>query len=175
MSTQTFNILTWNIDGITNKLNDKDFINYLLSFDIFCVLETWLQTLSDDISSMFSGHICIFVPAKKLSRFGRAMGGIILFINKTYEKYIRNIEISCEFGIFLKVKKEFLQLDKDLILSCMYLPPQGSPFYDELQINGMDLFEDVFVTLFSQFSDCYFLTMGDLNCRTGNIRDFEIF
>lgn len=136
MSTQTFNILIWNIDGITNKLNDKDFINYLLSFDIFCVLETWLQTLSDDISSMFSGHIRIFVPEKKLSRFGRAMGGIILFINKTYEKYIRNIEISCEFGIFLQVKKEFLQLDKDLILSCMYLPPQGSPFYDELQVKG---------------------------------------
>lgn len=99
----------------------------------------------------------------------------MLFINKTYEKYVRNIEISCEFGIFLKVKKEFLQLDKDLILSCMYLPPQGSPFYDELQVNGIDLFEDVFVTLFSQFSDCYFLTMGDLNCRTGNLPDFEIF
>lgn len=37
------------------------------------------------------------------------------------------------------------------------------------------LFEDVFVTLFSQFSDCYVLTMGDLNCRTGNLPDFEIF
>ena len=55
----------------------------------------------------------------------------------------------------------------------LYFPPQGSHFYDEVQINGMDLLEDIFVRLFNFFL-IIFLIMGDLN-YTGNLPDFQVF
>lgn len=167
---RSFSIGAWNIDGLYNKLTHCGFVDYLSSQDMFGFLETWLQAIPGNLATIFPNRIYIFVPAKKLATFVRTMGGIVFFENRQYEQYISKIEVNSDSGIFLKLKKELLSSDKDLVLMCLYLTPQGSHFYDEAQINGMDLLEDMYVGPSTQLSDHYFL----LNCCIGNLPDFQI-
>lgn len=67
-------IISWNIDGLKNKLYDTDFISYLNKFDIFGLLETWELTENEDFKNMFPGYNCAFCAATKLAKHGRAMG-----------------------------------------------------------------------------------------------------
>ena len=120
---KSFSIGTWNIDGLLNKLNDSDFIKYVSTHSIFCVFETWLQTIPVNLATIFPKYTYFSVPAKKLTRYGRAMGGIVVFINKQFEQYITKVDINSECGIFLKIKKELLSLlslNKDCYL-CVYI------------------------------------------------------
>ena len=133
------------------------------------MLKTWLEALPDNFQIYFQ-IINTCLCCERNARFGRAMGGVILFLDKQFEQYLRN-DLTSDCGIFRK--KGFLNLDQDLILMFYVLTSTGFTFYDEVQINGMYLLEDIFVRLSSHFSDHYFLIMGDLNCRTGNVPDFQ--
>ena len=96
---------------------------------IVCVFETWLQTIPVNLATIFPKY------TKYLQRNWRDMdvlcrggggggGGIVVFINKQFEQYITKVDINSECGIFLKIKKELLSLNKDLLLMCLYLPQQ---------------------------------------------------
>ena len=168
-------ILSWNINGLRNKLTDFEFIAYLERFDIFSVIETWENVESDDISNLFPNHFSIFCAAKKVSKFGRAMGGIIVFIKKQYKQFISEINVACTFSIFVTYKKTMFGYDKDLLLAFTYLPPQGSPFYDNKAMNEIALFEDAILKVLSKVSDIHMLFLGDFNCRTGTLADYYNF
>ena len=80
----------------------------------------------------------------------------------------------CSFEVFLNCNKRMFSNDKDVFLSFVYLPPQGSPFYNNLDFRVVMPFEDVFVSL--PICDKYFIIMGDFNSRKGELKDiFEIF
>ena len=168
-------ILSWNINGLRKKLTDFEFIAYLERFDIFSVIETWENVESDDISNLFPNHFSIFCAAKKVSKFGRAMGGIIVFIKKQYKQFISEINVACTFSIFVTCKKTMFGYDKDLLLAFTYLPPQGSPFYDNKAMNEIALFEDAILKVLSKVSDIHMLFLGDFNCRTGTLADYYNF
>ena len=53
-----------------------------------------------------------------------------------------------------------------------YLPPSGSPFYEQYQQSDVVLLEDSLLTVLASLSDAYILLMGDFNCRTGNLKDY---
>ena len=103
-------ILSWNINGLRNKLTDFEFIAYLERFDIFSVIETWENVKSDDILNLFPNHFSIFCAAEKVSKFGRAMGGIIVFIKKQYKQFISEINCACIFSIFVTCKNLCLDM-----------------------------------------------------------------
>lgn len=168
-------ILSWNIDGLRNKLTDFEFISYLERYDIFSILEKWETVKSDDILNLFPNHFSIFCAAEKVSKFGRAMGGIIVFIRKQYEQFVSEINISCNFSVFIPCKRTLFGYDKDLLLAFTYLPPHGSPFYDNEAMDEVALFEDAILKVVSKVSDVYMLLLGDFNCRTGILADYYNF
>ena len=75
----------------------------------------------------------------------------------------------CKFAVFLNCSKRIFKTDKDVLLSFVYLPPQGSPFYNTTELEGIMRFEDVFVGL--PIFDKYLLIMGDMNGRVGELKD----
>ena len=136
---------------------------------------------SNNITNLFPDYTCIFCAAqkqktkkktKKTARYGRAMGGIIVFIRNEFKQYFSEIDISCNFEIFNKCSKTLFNLEKDTVMAFTYLPPSRSPFYEQYQQSDIVLLKDSLLTVLASLSDAYILLMGDFNCRTGNLKDY---
>ena len=92
----------------------------------------------------FNIYIC---EAFKQARFGRAMSGLLVFVRNEYNQFVTQINTDCKFALFLNCNKCIFNSDKDVLLSFVYLTPQGSPFYNTTEFSGIMLFEDVFCRL----------------------------
>ena len=58
------------MNGLFAKLSDSDFVEYVTSFDV-CVLSETFTLPSFDFSIYFNDFIILHSPAVKLSRMGR--------------------------------------------------------------------------------------------------------
>ncbi|MEW8548565.1 MAG: endonuclease/exonuclease/phosphatase family protein, partial [Candidatus Thiodiazotropha sp.] len=163
--------ISWNIEGLKYKLYDHDFINFLKSFDIFGLLETWVCDVTE-IRDSFSDYFCMFCPAKKEKKFGRAMGGIAVYLKTYLKNYVTRLVSDCTFGVFMKIDRMIFGTDKDVILSFIYIPPVGSPFYKTEEFSNIELLEHQFMSLPINLSEFYFILCGDFNARTGIKQDF---
>ena len=77
------------MEGLWQKLDCVDFVSFLLSFDVVCLTETFIDT--DFQSDMFKDYLSFTAKAKKLSRHGRNSGGYVMLIKKLYaELYERS-------------------------------------------------------------------------------------
>ena len=80
----TLRILSYNIAGLKSKINTFSFLEYLKQFDVVCLLETFVLEEIKNFDKYFPDFKLKWKNTKKSSRFGRASGGILLGINKTY-------------------------------------------------------------------------------------------
>ena len=129
-----------------------------------------------DLSNVFHNYIKFVSPAVKLSHHGRRSGGVIVLVKQDLSKFIEKIEVECKNVIFLKLSKELFGSEKDVLYISTYIPPHGSPFYDqsdyechilevERHINDlMDIHEDTDIIL-----------NGDFNARTGDMQVSQEF
>ena len=53
-----------NVEGLTSKLCEPDFVQYIKSFDMFCAVETFTH-FQFDFSIHFSDYVVFHSPAKK--------------------------------------------------------------------------------------------------------------
>ncbi|HLX52547.1 MAG TPA: endonuclease/exonuclease/phosphatase family protein, partial [Aquella sp.] len=145
-----FSLLFWNVAGLLKKFSDYGFLDYLKSFDIFALAETWLlENDFDKCSNLFSDYNLFFIGAKKLFAKGRASQGMVIAFKKSL-KYLSFINIA-EF----KCIKINLINDRSIIFLPLYLPENS---WDK----KFAMIED-FLSLAQ--SDC--ILMGDLNARIG--------
>ena len=119
--------MCWNIEGLKNKLYDDDFVNFLKSFDIFGLTETW-SCDQTELRDVFNQYFCLFCPAKKDKNFGRPMGGVAVYLKNYLKIYIHQLVPDCNFGIFIQISKTVFGTDRDIVLAFVYIPPYGSPF-----------------------------------------------
>ena len=80
--------MSWNIEGFPQKIFDIELLNYLVQFDVFGLLETW-ECTSDLFENLFPSHQCLFCPAIKGSKFGRAMSGVMVYIKNELMNYVK--------------------------------------------------------------------------------------
>ena len=112
--------------------------NIISGHDIVSFSETWCQ--ENDLPFVLSeltDYTCELLNAVKLHKYGRAMGGIAVYIKKHIAKYIKRINVDFSHGIALKICKTYTNLDFDIILLCVYIPPEGSPRYNNEDLNGI--------------------------------------
>ena len=62
-----------NIGGLAAKLVSNDFIDYLNTFDLICLTETFVDKEFE--ITILKDFVFFIAPAKKLSRQGRRSGG----------------------------------------------------------------------------------------------------
>ena len=165
-------IVSYNIDGITTKLYDNDFISFLHSYDIVCLVETFLLSIDSLPHDLFSTYHKYIAPAHKLTGQGRCSGGVLVFIKKDIGLNLSEIKIEFDNIVAIKISDK-VSFNKKCLLVFTYVPPIGSPYYKHKsphEKNGINILEECLCHLQESHEDCSFLICGDLNCRTANVQ-----
>lgn len=168
-STNNLKISCWNVNGLGknsvlgHKLHNSDFLNQFNSSDIFIMSEIWVS----DVNELPGFDIIALSPPRKLNtkRSGRFSGGILVAVKRFLTPHFSLIKQTSEY-IWLKIDKNILQLDKDILLCSCYIPPKHSPYFNPDTL--LNLENDI--NLFKRNS--YIVLAGDFNARTGVEIDF---
>ena len=160
-------MLTWNVGGLLSKLTDNDFVDYIKSFDVICLTETYVEyNLQIHVFADFNMY---FSPAKKLSHHGRCSGGVIVLVRTSLSHHFEQLQ-HAEQTVVLKISKKLFNTDKYIIFVATYVPPYGSAYYNTADpSDGIDGIEQSLTGMWELFDDFYILLCGDLNARTANL------
>ena len=107
--------LHWNVNGLLTKLKDRELSQYISSFHVVCLVETFVDYLE---TGVFSSHTVFCKPAIKLPKQGRKSGGVLCLIKNELVPYVK--EIKCDRGhvlCFLLDKKLF-GFNRDVVYMC---------------------------------------------------------
>ena len=135
-----------------------------IKYDINILLETWK---GENQNSNIDGFYCISKSRKKNKKSRRHSGGIIIYIKNRLKRgvsYLKNITDSAN-RLWLKLDKGFFNLNKNLYLCAVYIPPQNSA-----HANDDFIHLETEITKLSNLGDIALL--GDFNARTGKDPDF---
>ncbi len=127
------------------------------------LLETWC---TDNSNPSLDGFTCFNLLSRKVKKAGHGSGGISVFVKNDVLPGISRLKSHTHpCYMWLKLDKFFFGMAKDLFLCAVYAPPEGSPYA-----------EDIFTTLENDVTTLSLngntLIMGDLNARTGELKDY---
>ena len=161
----------WNVGGLFEKLSRNGVSDYINSFDIACLGETF--TLSSfDFNIKFGDFKALHNPAKKINIRGRPSGGLVILIRKTLERFITIIETKINHVLCFKISKELLNTCKDILFIGTYVHPADSVFYlDEDHSCTLEAVEQFMLDELEEGEECNYIIAGDLNAR---ISDWEL-
>ena len=108
--------------------------------------------------------------AKKSFTGGRPMGGISVFVRQEFSTSFTRICDEFEFGVILRIDKDFFDISRDCVFCAVYFPPTGSPFYQENSETALKCLEETLI--FNNLIGLNLILCGDLNSRTGRELDF---
>ena len=147
---------------------DPELISFLTSFSIICLTETHLEYFDNE--NFLSDYECFVSPARKLSLYGRYSGGTMCFISRTISSYFQVIQSSFDNILVFRIDRKLFRTTCDVFLLVVYIPPMGSPFYENLDTaNGIDILENCLSDIEEKYRDFYLMICGDFNARTGSL------
>ena len=104
--------------------------------------------------------------AVSLSHHGRRSGGILLLVRKCFSKQIERVDVPYDQMIVLKFFKMPFRTLYDIILKCVYVPPQGNPYCNTVQCNC--LIDKCVLDLAEKCGDLHLILCGGKNASTSN-------
>lgn len=157
--------LSWNIEGLLEKINTDDFLDFIKKFDFVILGETFtLPTFNFDIK--FPEFIHLHSPAKKFTRLGRPSGGLVLLLRKELQRYCTIITTTISHILAIRIDKTILNRTKDIVLIATYIHPAGSIFYSDKDYNcTLDELEQFMVDYVDSNEEVDFIIAGDMNAR----------
>ena len=157
-----------NCQGIKEKFETPEFLEIVQSCLVFGVCETWLKKGENTIKVEDYN----FYPYSRKTEKGSNRGGVGLFIKNEFKKWIKVLyDISNEYCIWCKLKKDFFKFKEDMYIAMIYIPPQDSSREKRIQT---DHFKNILATYASLDSE-HVLLMGDMNARTNNYEDVILY
>ena len=116
-----------------NKLSNDEFLRSFKHCDILIITETWR---SDQFT--LPGYDLFTNPSRKhhKKKNGRSSRGIALGFKTNLKQGIKFI-LGRENFIWIKLEKDFFNMDQSIFLCAIYIPPQDSPYFDP------DIFNDL--------------------------------
>ena len=148
----------------SEKKTCEDFVSLITKNDIICLVESWTTKTS---SIELDGYRTLVHSFRRA--VNRRVKEVIIYIKDELFKGVKLVKNAQDCIVWLKLVKIYFGLEKDIHLGIAYIVHEHSPIH---ALYDVDLFqtleEDIF--FFSEKGDV-FLT-GDLNCRSGNKRDF---
>ena len=157
-------IVTWNVNGLSEKLKDDEFIRIISNNDMICLTETWTSVQSN---IKLKGYKSVHRIRHKHRRKGRRSGGIIFYYHKRLSIGIKEIPKTHEDLLWLKLDSNFFGFKNDLYLCVTYLKPHAINTQNSA---CLQLEKDI-----CRFSKCGQIVLsGDFNARTGIMNDFVI-
>ena len=144
---------------------DNSLISFLNKFSIICLLETFY--VNDTLPDIFPNHKRFFTPAKKISEYGRASGGVYVFVIESLLANEIDICSEIDFTIALELKTN----EKNILFISSYIPPYDSNYYNNISLkNGVSILENVLLELKSVYTTHSLIVCGDFNSRCGNVQ-----
>lgn len=153
---RNLSILSYNIAGLKNKIDQVNFLNFVKGFEIFILIETHLE--EKDVSLFefhFKEYKLFWVYATRSSKFGRAKGGMLYAIKKL-----------CWFTDLF----EFVSVHNCNLIRCKL---SGLEFYlcpVYININNWDSEFENIANLLNCYSEYKTVLMGDCNARVGELQ-----
>ena len=164
------NVISWNVNGLKRKLGDYDFLEYISSYDLIFLSETWISNkdnINSDINGYNSEHL--FGNKSKNTTKGRYSGGIAFYYKNELKNFITIVEKQ-QFGlIWVKISADLFPFDENVYLCHIYMPPNDSKVFRSSQI---DFFEQLELSIVKYSNMGKIFITGDMNSRTSNSPDF---
>ena len=150
-----------------SKLDDCDFLNFVLDYDILLFTECWHSKLSN---INIDGYSCFSCPRPKFnSKAKRNSGGVVVYFKNKLLNYIELVSLHANGYIWFKLKKQFLHTENDAFICACYIPPQDSSVYRNINstLFEYDFFQHISndIRHYTNLGDVYLY--GDMNARTG--------
>ena len=162
----------WNIDGLkrisdgTIKTDDVEVRQCIEKHDIFCLSEVKCsESAIPSIPGYSTFKLCRGIN-KKINRY---FGGLVIYYRCELRPGLKFLPNKTSDYVWLKLCKNFMHIEKDLYMCCVYIPPENSSYYKALNINLLELIEEETSVYSHQGS---VLLMGDMNARTNTSLDF---
>ena len=161
-------LLIWNSEGLLEKINLDGFCDFINSFDIIGLGETFTK-FNFDFSIKFKEFDAIHCPAEQFSHLGRPSGGLVLLVKKTLKEAVEIIETGISHVLSIKIKKEFVGTLHDLLYINTYVHPVGSVFYSNKEYqNTLEEIEQFILDQTEGRNELDIILGGDLNARVGD-------
>lgn len=164
--TLEYNILTWNICGLKKHKYNYSLLNYLKTFDIIGLVETWNDS-KGDFDLLFESHKCFDAVRTKKPYSIRNSGGVSVYIRNDLIEAgsITRICSDLNDSVVLYWKSSIFENVNDIILYVTYVSPEGSSLYNNLlNINGISILEENLSVIKMQYPDCYIYLAGGSKC-----------
>ena len=164
----------FNINGLVGETSfHPEFKEKIGKYDIIILTETWHKNSEciDKIKSNFPKEYKFINNARKQTnkKSKRNSGRILVCYKSGLKDGIVSLDKTTENMIWFKIKKEFLNTDRNFIIGGIYNSPINSSY---TKANDNDIFETIQTKLMTFPPNDYILIGGDFNARVGNLQDF---
>ena len=148
-------------------LDDVDFVEFISSFDLFFISETWQK---EPENFKIDGYESYCVPRSESlnKKLKRGHGGVCLFYKSVISDGLSVIETDLHGIIWVKLCKQFFNLNEDFYICFAYIPPQNSVYYT---LHPTGFFEAIESGMRKYSVLGKTALIGDLNSRCGNRSD----
>ena len=85
---------------------------------------------------------------------------------------VKHVCTDFNFGLMLIIDKKLFSLDRDVLYVSLYVPPETSPFYSDLNLSAFQELEERNIS--NNLLDNELFVCGDLNARTASLPDYTI-
>ena len=169
------NVGVWNIHGLfvkinnfkLNKLDDSEFLKRLKQFEILCLQE--IHCGQSDTQSLSVKGYKLFPFHRQISNNNRYYGGSLLFVKDEIRDGVKIIQTLGGDKIWIRLKKEFFNLERDIFLCFVYAPPESSTYAKNLDY---DILEKLELEISTHSSMGNIIIAGDFNAKTGTECDY---
>ena len=163
-SGHTLSVGSLNVCGLKRRILYPESIDLAHNFDILCLSETKL--LDTDVISC---EEYTFFSHPRKQKFYRRSGGIGFLVRNRIANFVTVVESKSEYIAWLRVSKQYLGTEQDMMIATIYIPPQQSRFFND---DEFDLFEQEIASVRSNFDYIYLL--GDFNAQTATMPDYTV-
>lgn len=150
----------WNVNGLTNKLTEKEFIRSIEGYDILCLQETKCDKEKGICIDDYVTH-AVYRPTEKNYPVS---GGMLFLLNPGIISGISISENTCSEIQWLKLCKHYFSLENDLYICFTYMAPEHSSYVLRHNLDILSIIEKD-ISHYSNLGDI--MLFGDTNARTG--------
>ena len=169
MISKRLKFCSWNIHGFKSrqfgvKLRDQDFLTTIKDVDFIGLTETHMHDETLEHLSIPGFHLLGYKNRKKNLKSNTASGGIAIFVRDNLIKLFTIIKSGNEDTVWVKIKKEFTGMGRDIfVCTCYFSPAKGA--------NNSQVCARLEGDILDFQKKGHVIIMGDLNAKTGNQSD----
>ena len=153
-----------NVCGLKSKLLYHDYYDLINKHDICLFVETKTDDL--DVLNVPNGYLYY---CKHRSVFEKKSGGLTILYKENFKPYLKFPKTNSELVQWVLISNEILQDDKDLLLGCVYIPPENSKYASK---EGFSEIEDEILQL--QSNKCKIALLGGFIAKTKTLDDYVV-